>query len=107
MFLAFILIMGNLFCLMLDGAWLGADDMNLMNYLTGYSNFQSAGAWAVVTVPLGFFVHGLPKMLFWDFSFFDGAFAIVRWILMIVSIGAVWAVGQEFRGTITSIFGRR
>lgn len=107
MFLAFILIIGNLFCLMLDGAWLGADDQTLMNYMTGYDSFNSAGVWAVVTVPIGFFTHAIPKMLFWDFAFLDGGFEIVRWILMVFSIGAVFALGIEFRSTITSIFGRR
>jgi hypothetical protein len=77
-----------------------------MNYLTGMDG--TAISWtAIVTVPIGFITHGLPKMLFWDFSFLDGGLSIIKWLLSFISIGAIWAVGQEFRQTITSIFGRR
>lgn len=108
MFLAMILIVGNLMCLIIDGAWLGANDLTLMQYLTGMNALQTASWTAIFTVPVGFFTHGLPKMLFWDFSFFDGAAGqLIRWLMFVITIGAIWAVGQEFRSTITSIFGRR
>jgi len=107
MFFALILIVCNLMCLIMDGAWLGAEDLSLMNYLTGYDSFQSAGVFAIVTVPFGFFLHGVPKMLFWDFSFLSGGLEIIKWVMMTLSIGAVFALGIEFRSTITSIFGRR
>lgn len=107
MFLACMLLVGNMACLVADGAWLGAEDLNLMQYLTGYSTTETMSWTAVIMVPVAFFTHGLPKLIFWDFSFFSGELAIIRWFLFIVSIGAVWAVAQEFRTTITSLFGRR
>lgn len=105
-FLAFTLLTCNILCLIIDGAWLGAEDLSLMQYLTGMSG-SSLNWTAIVTLPIGFVTHGLPKMLFWDYSFLSGGLGIIRWLLMFISIGAIWALAQEFRLTITSIFGRR
>lgn len=107
MFLAMCLLIGNLFCLILDGAWLGATDVTLMGYLTGMTNLQTASWTAIFTVPFNFFTHALPRMLLWDFSFLGGSWAIVRWILMIFSIGAIWAVASMFIQSIQGIFSRR
>jgi hypothetical protein len=107
MFLAFCLLIGNLLCLIMDGAWLGADDVTLMSYMTGMSNLQTASWTAIFTVPFGFFTHGLPRMLLWDFSFFSGNMAIIRWFLMVFSIGAIWGVSSTFFSSIQGIFNRR
>lgn len=107
MFLAFCLLVGNFLCLVIDGVWFQADDVNLMGYLTGMNNLGT-GSWATVfTAPIGFFTHGFPKMIMWDFSFLQGSFQIVQWFLFIFSIGAIFAMAQEFRATITSFFARR
>lgn len=107
MFLAFILIICNLICLIIDGAWLGAEDQTLMGYLTGMNSLQAANWTAIFTIPIGFITHGFPKLILWDYSFFSGSLQIIRWILFVISIGAVWALAQEFRNTATSLFGRR
>lgn len=107
MFLAFCLVMGNLLCLIIDGDWLGAADVTIMQYLTGMSNLQTASWTAVFTVPFNFFTHGFPKLISWDFSFFQGDLSIIRWILFVISIAAIYGMAQEFRGAITSIFTRR
>jgi hypothetical protein len=107
MYLAFCLLVGNFLCLILDASSFGSTDLNLMNYLLNYSSTQTSNGIPVITASVFFFTHGLPKMLLWDFSFLSGGLQIVRWFLMILSIGAVWAIAQDFRGTVTSIFGRR
>lgn len=107
MFLAFCLLIGNILCLIMDGAWLGATDVTLMSYLTGMTSLQTASWTAIFTVPYGFFTHGLPRMLLWDFSFFSGSWAIVRWILFTISIGAIFAVASMFFTSIQGIFTRR
>lgn len=107
MFLSFVLLVGNFMCMVIEGSWLGATDVSLMQYLTGMQNLQTASWTMIFTVPFNFFLHGFPKLITWDFSFFSGGLEIIRWFLFILSIGAIWAMGREFRGTITSIFGRR
>ena len=107
MFLAFILLIGNMLCCIIDGAWLGSDDVTLLGYLTGMNNLQTSSWTAVFTVPFNFFTHGFPKLILWDFSFFTGNWQIIQYILCVISIGAIYAMAQEFRGAITSIFSRR
>jgi len=107
MYLAFSLIVCNLTCLIIDGAWLGAEDLTLMQNLTGFGSIKAAGMFGVFTMFVGFLTHGLPRLIMWDYSFLSGGLQIIRWILFTFSIGAMWAIAQEFRGTITSIFGRR
>lgn len=107
MFLAMCLLLGNIICVVIDGAWLGAADATIMGYLTGVTNLQTASWTAIFTVPFAFFTHGLPKLLLWDFSFFSGSWAIVRWILFIFSIGAIWAIATMFLTSIQGIFSRR
>jgi len=107
MFLAFSLLAGNLLCAVIDGAWLGAEDVTIMGYLTGMTNLQTASWTAIFTVPFNFFTHGLPKLLLWDFSFFSGGWGIIRWFLFVISIGAIWAIASMFWTSIQGIFQRR
>lgn len=107
MFLAFCLLVGNFLCLIMDGAWFQSADVTLMGYLTGMTNLQTASWTAIFTVPFNIFTHGFPKLILWDFSFLQGGLGIIRWFLFIFSIGAIFALAQEFRNTIQSIFARR
>ena len=107
MFLAMILIICNIICLIIDGAWLGVEDQTLMEYMTGMNTLQAAGWTAIFTVPIGFITHGFPKLILWDYSFFSGALQIIRWILFAISIGAIWAMVTQFMNAATSLFGRR
>jgi hypothetical protein len=107
MFLASVLLIGNLLCLIIDGSWLGSTDATVMGYLTGGITLNSASWTAIFTIPFAFFTHGFPRLISWDFSFFSGGLGIIRWFLFIISIGAIWAVAQEFRYSIMGIFNRR
>lgn len=105
MFFVFVLIVGNLMCLMADGDWPGTTDQNQMDALAGF-NVNNAADAAIVTQSPTFFTT-LWKAITWDFSFLEGGLQIIRWILLCLTVGAVFAIGQEFRSVITSILGRR
>ena len=105
MFFIFILLVGNLLCLMADGDWIGTEDTSQMNTLVG-TQIDSSGGIPIVSQVVGFFKM-FWKAISWDFSFLEGSLQIVRWFLFVLTVGAVYAMAQEFRSTITSIFGRR
>lgn len=107
MFLAFCLFGGNLICAIVDGVWLNAEDANLLTYLTGMTNLQTASWTAVFTVPFNFLTHGLPKLIFWDFSFFAGSWAIVQYFLIAISVGTIFGLYLTFAGSSQGIFTRR
>lgn len=107
MFLAFVLLVGNLLCVLLEGGALGPEDLSLMNYLTGYTGVEAAGAWGVPKMILGFFTTGFPRLIMWDFSFFQGGYELIRWLLMSITIGAIAGMTFLFIPTISQIFSRR
>ena len=100
------LVVGNMVCLMADGDWLGAEDEAQMNALTGHEITESGGI--PIITPVVDFAQQFWKAVSWDFSFLeDGVGKLVRWFLWILTAIAVYAIAQEFRTTVTSIFGRR
>ena len=107
MYLAFILLMSNIISMLLDGSWVSAEDLNLMNWLTGYTSYEAAGAWAIPALGWGFLTEGLPRMIMWDFSFLRGALEIIRWIFMTLSVGVVGGLAIQFAPNIQNLFARR
>ena len=97
-FLAFVVFASNILCAIIDGVWLANTDMNLMNYLTGYSSWFQ-GIIPIVAPAVGFLTHGLPKLILWDFSFLSGGLGILKWILMSISVGTIFGIVQELRGS--------
>jgi pantothenate kinase type III len=105
MFIILVLLVGNLVGLMADGAWLGADDSSQMNAMVGQNTQQSVNI--PIVTPVVNFAKGLWKAISWDFSFLAGGLQIVRWFLLCITAGCMYAIAQEYRSTITSLFGRR
>jgi len=107
MFLAFVLLVGNILCLILDGDWIGSTDVGILQALTGMKSLETATYSSIFTVPYNFLTTGFPKLITWDFSFLQGSLGIIRWFLFIISIGAVWAMAILFLQAFQSIFSNR
>lgn len=108
MFLAFIWVMLTLVGLMFSGSWIGSTEVTLCQYLTGYNSFFGGGVLGFISTGIGFFTHGLPKLILFDYPFLQGGMSIIRFILIAVfATGTVYAVAQDSRVSTTSIFGRR
>jgi len=106
MFLGFVLMVGNLFAVLGTGGWMGQADIDIVNYLTGV-NVHTAGGVPFPSLAAGFFTVGLPRLITWDFPFLEGGFEVVRWVLSILSIGVMMAVGQMGFNFVTNLLGRR
>lgn len=109
MFIMFCFFWCGLVSLFIEGAWYGSTDIDLVDNLTGFSimQIQDAGFWAIPKAGVGFFTHGLPKVLLWDYAFFTGDFQIIRWGMVIIFTTAlIWAVSQSFLGAVQGIFRR-
>lgn len=111
MFCYFAFMVGTLLCLTIEGSWLGDEEVGLVNQLTGYTTLevQGAGVWSIPKQIGGFFTHGIPKLITWNYSYFDNSYAaLFKWtILYAISAGVVWGVIQVFipvlQGLITGI----
>ena len=99
MFCSFVFLVGSLCCLIIEGAYYAQGDLDMLNALTGYNIVQVSGAgiWAIPKLGWGFMIHGLPKLIMWDFSFFTGGWFIFRIFLIgTLSVALVWGVTMAF-----------
>ena len=92
----------TMLCLFIEGSWVGDRELDVLNALTGYSAIE-AGGMSVIQMGVGFFTTGLPKMIMWDYSFFEGGWGIVRIFFMPLSIGVIWGVFTVLIGALQGL----
>lgn len=96
MFVVFIFAVGTMISIIIEGSFLGGDEWDTMQVLTGYNSAQIAGAGGIAVPKLGwgFIMTGIPKLLTWDYSFLSGGYSMVKWLLLYpISAGIVYALG--------------
>lgn len=109
MFVTFVFFIGTLCCLFIEGGYIGAGEVELINSLTGYNTIQvsGAGVWTIPKLAWGFMIHGLPKLLLWDYNFFQGGYFVIRvFLILTLSVGLVWGVIQTFIPVMQGILSR-
>lgn len=107
MFCVFIFMIGTILSLTIEGAWMGEEEVTVMNELTGFTTLEVSGAgiWAIPKQIIGFFTHGVPKLIMWDYSFLDGTAAIFKWVVLFpISAGVIWGLALLFIPAIQGIF---
>jgi len=92
---------GQIICYVCDGLVLGGPGgmMNgMMQSALGF-NITSSGGWNLIQLPIAF-INLLSKVLFWNFSFLDGNFFIVKVLLTaIITLPSVYGLWQGLRGS--------
>jgi len=109
MFVSFVFLIGTFTCLIIEGAYFGTEELDIVNSLTGFNIIQvsGAGVWTIPKLAYGFMTTGLPKLIFWDYNFFHGAYFFFRLLLiMTLSMGVVWGVIQTFLPVAQGILSR-
>jgi hypothetical protein len=97
MFATFVFFVGSLLCCFIEGNYIGSDQTNLANSLTNYHiiEINSSGSWTFASTASGFFIKGIPKLILWDYNYFQGGYFIVRlFLIMTISVMVVWGVIQ-------------
>ena len=97
MFVTFVFLIGSLCCLFMEGGYIGTDEVSLVNSLTGYEivEVSGGGTWSFAKVATGFLLHGIPKLILWDYNFFQGGYFIFRlFLIMTLSVMVVWMIIQ-------------
>ena len=108
MFASFVFLIGSLCCLFIEGGYIGTDEVSLANALTGYEvvEVSSGGTWSFAKIAWGFLTHGVPKLIMWDYNFFQGGYFIFRlFFIMTLSVMVVWMVIQIFVTAAQGIIG--
>ncbi len=95
-FFGFCWLASMLICMVLEGTYFSSYEQSVLNDLIGLQALKVGG---IVAIPAWIvtFVRGLIRLLVFDYSFYTGGFAILRYFwIATLSIGAVWGLGQTF-----------
>lgn len=92
----FLFIMGAFLSLIYEATYFGGDVSDITRILLGYdiASMQGPGILAVPKMTVGFFTHGLPKVLLWDYAYLQGDWVVLRIILIVtLSVPTVVELG--------------
>lgn len=110
-FFAFSYVSSTLVCLFIEGGYFGAEELSVMNALTGISLLEVSGSgfWMIPKLISDFFTVGVPRLLLWDYSFLDTPEGgLFKWLVLLpLSVGFVWGLAVVFLSAIQGIFVRR
>ena len=97
--LGFLWIWCTAIALLFSGMWFGSNQGSMLNWLTGYNVSSVATIFNIILVPVGFFVHGVPALILFDYPFFSGTLTILQWLLRATfGLGTVYALFHDSRG---------
>ena len=68
------------------------EDAGILNYALGYQVLQTdvpGGIGTALMAPLRFLTITLPKLVLWDYAFFQGDLMILRYVLQSASVGVI------------------
>jgi len=84
-------IIGNI----LEGEFVKQQDVEMINEMTSYQILSSQGFMGIPVMGIAFF-RELPAFIAFDYDWLTSGFAIIRLLMMAVSLGIIWGLAQTF-----------
>lgn len=106
-FLAFLFVGMTLLNRILEGAFITASDVSVMNTLTITHDQSIFGLFTVPVINTDFFFVGLPRLVKWDYSFFGGNAAIFQYFLYSLTFALTFILFLAIIGMVGQYFSRR
>ncbi len=92
-FLGLLLFVGTILSLLLMGSWFGASDVTAINSLSVFTDANFFGYFSIPVPNLSFVSVGLVKLVSFDYSFFGGTSAMIKWaIIYILGPATLWGI---------------
>lgn len=102
-FLAMTWFLSVLICLVIEGSYIGTAEGSIINDLSLFTSLKIGGLVPIPTFNI-FFFRGVYRLLIWDYSFYEGGYAVIRYFWMVIlSPGAVWGIGSVFAPVFASL----
>ena len=101
MFCSFLLVVGLLVSHIMAGTFFGDRETTLFNTLTVIRSYNIAGLFTIPWLNIDFFLVGIPRLINWDFAFFGGEAAILKYFFYVIAIGLVWGIFPVVAGVIS------
>ena len=106
-FLAFCFVGMTLLNRILEGAYIAASDVGIMNTLTITHDQTIFGLFSVPVLNTDFFFVGIPRLVKWDYSFFGGNAAIFQYFLYSLTFALTFMLFIVIIGMVGNYFARR
>ena len=91
----------------LEGAFIAASDVAILNTLTITHDQTIFGLFSVPVLNTDFFFTGIPRLVKWDYSFFGGNAAIFQYMLYSLTFALSFILFIAIVGMVSQYFGRR
>lgn len=104
-FIVFVWFMGQILSLMVEGSFIGSDDSGLLNDLLIFNSVEQTsegGIWEFAKAGPGF-LRGILKMVVWDYSYLQDEMSILRYVLMVFSMGLIVQFIALFMGAARGV----
>ena len=105
--LAFSFVGMTLLNRIMEGVFITASDVGIMNTLTITHDQTLYGLFTVPVLNTDFFFTGIPRLVKWDYSFFGGNAALFQYFLYSVSFALAFMLFMVIIGMISQFFSRR
>ena len=106
-FLSFAFVGMTLLNRLLEGAFITASDVSIMNTLTITHDQTIFGLFTVPVINTDFFFVGIPRLVKWDYSFFGGNAAIFQYFLYSLTFALTFLLFILIVGMVSNFFARR
>jgi hypothetical protein len=91
----------------IEGAFITASDISIMNTLTLTRDQTILGLFTIPVINTNFFFVGIPRLVKWDYSFFGGNAAIWQYFLYSITFALTFFLFVVLIGMVSQYFGRR
>lgn len=106
-FLAMLFIGFTLLNRILEGAFIAAADIDIINNLTITRDQEIFGFFTIPVPNTDFFFEGLPKLLTWDYSFFGGNAEILLYLFYSITAAVTFMLFATIIGVAGQFLSRR
>ena len=106
-FLSFCFVGMTLLNRIIEGAFIAASDVAIINTLTITHDQTIFGLFSVPVLNTDFFFVGIPRLVKWDYAFFGGNAAIWQYFLYSFTFAVTFMLFIAIVGMVGQYFGRR
>lgn len=106
-FLAFCFVGMTMLNRILEGAFITASDVGIINTLTITHNQSIFGLFNVPVINTDFFFIGIPRLVKWDYGFFGGNAALFQYFLYSLTFALSFLIFIIIIGLVAQYFARR
>lgn len=106
-FLAFNFVGMTLLNRIMEGMFIAAGEITILNTLTITHDQTIFGLFSVPVLNMDFFFVGIPRLVKWDYSFFGGNAAIFQYFLYSLTFALAFGLFIIIIGMVGQFFARR